>query len=237
MMAESVVIFNQDFARDFPTLRKQNLLLASKMRFLAAQYVAYFTDDLWLENARHANAMARLLAELVADMPHVSAEPASGGHQRCFRESVPGTQREIAGALSFPRGRSRGAYRALDAQLQHHGRAGTRLRQGGGGGRVRGKPCGGACPRFGCRASVRWPAGDKGRRRLPPLALLQAGRRRLETEGSRSEAQRLSPAFSRVKMNSPQKAQTSSRVMRTAPSVSSASAVSRAEMFCSGSKS
>ena len=72
MMAESVVIFNQDFARDFPTLRKQNLLLASKMRFLAAQYVAYFTDDLWLENARHANAMARLLAELVADMPHVT---------------------------------------------------------------------------------------------------------------------------------------------------------------------
>ena len=46
MMAESVVIFNQDFARDFPTLRKQNLILASKMRFLAAQYVAYFTDDL-----------------------------------------------------------------------------------------------------------------------------------------------------------------------------------------------
>ncbi len=72
MMAESVVIFNQDFARDFPTLRKQNLLLASKMRFLAAQYVAYFTDDLWLENARHANAMARLLADLVADMPHVT---------------------------------------------------------------------------------------------------------------------------------------------------------------------
>ena len=42
MMAESVVVFNKDFVRDFVTLRKQNLQLASKMRFLAAQYIAYF---------------------------------------------------------------------------------------------------------------------------------------------------------------------------------------------------
>ncbi len=71
MMAESVVVFNKDLARDMPTLRKQNLQLASKMRFLAAQYIAYFEDDLWMENARHANGMARLLASLVEDMPHV----------------------------------------------------------------------------------------------------------------------------------------------------------------------
>lgn len=44
MMAESVVVFNKDFVRDFVTLRKQNLQLASKMRFLAAQYIAYFKD-------------------------------------------------------------------------------------------------------------------------------------------------------------------------------------------------
>ena len=47
MMAESVVVFNKDFVRDFVTLRKQNLQLASKMRFLAAQYIAYFKDGLW----------------------------------------------------------------------------------------------------------------------------------------------------------------------------------------------
>ena len=51
--------------RDFVTLRKQNLQLASKMRLLAAQYIAYFKDGLWLENARHANNMARLLADLI----------------------------------------------------------------------------------------------------------------------------------------------------------------------------
>ena len=71
MMAESVVVFNKDFVRDFVTLRKQNLQLASKMRFLAAQYIAYFKDGLWLENARHANNMARLLADLISGMPHV----------------------------------------------------------------------------------------------------------------------------------------------------------------------
>ena len=69
MMAESVVVFNKDFVRDFVTLRKQNLQLASKMRFLAAQYIAYFKDGLWLENARHANNMARLLADLISGMP------------------------------------------------------------------------------------------------------------------------------------------------------------------------
>ena len=53
-------------------MRKQCLQLHSKMRFLAAQYIEYFHDGLWLENARHANAMARLMAELIADMPHVS---------------------------------------------------------------------------------------------------------------------------------------------------------------------
>ena len=72
MMGEAVLIFNRDFARDFGTMRKQCLQLHSKMRFLAAQYIAYFRDGLWLENARHANAMARLMAELVKDMPHVS---------------------------------------------------------------------------------------------------------------------------------------------------------------------
>ena len=71
MMADSVVVFNKDFVRDFVTLRKQNLQLASKMRFLAAQYIAYFKDGLWLENARHANNMARLLADLISGMPHV----------------------------------------------------------------------------------------------------------------------------------------------------------------------
>jgi threonine aldolase len=45
--------------------------LPSKMRFIAAQFHALFTDDLWLRGARHANAMARRLADRVRDIPGV----------------------------------------------------------------------------------------------------------------------------------------------------------------------
>lgn len=72
MMGEAVVFFNRECARDFMTMRKQCLQLASKMRFFSAQFIEYFKDDLWLENARHANSMARLLADSVADLPHVT---------------------------------------------------------------------------------------------------------------------------------------------------------------------
>lgn len=71
MMAESVVVFNKDFARDFVTLRKWNLQFASKMRFLVAQYIAYSKDGLRLGDAQHANNTARLLADLISGMPHM----------------------------------------------------------------------------------------------------------------------------------------------------------------------
>ena len=46
-----------------PFTRKQGMQLASKMRFVAAQFEALLRDDLWRRSARHANAMARRLAE------------------------------------------------------------------------------------------------------------------------------------------------------------------------------
>ncbi|HEX5387190.1 MAG TPA: low specificity L-threonine aldolase [Gemmatimonadales bacterium] len=63
LAAEAVVLFDPALARDFPALRKQGMQLASKMRFVSAQVEALLTDDLWLRNARCANAMARRLAE------------------------------------------------------------------------------------------------------------------------------------------------------------------------------
>jgi threonine aldolase len=51
--------------------RKQLMQLASKMRFLAAQLDAVLNGDLWLATARHANAMARRLAESLDGMPGV----------------------------------------------------------------------------------------------------------------------------------------------------------------------
>ena len=56
--AEAVVTFRPDAATSLRFLRKQSMQLSSKMRFVAAQFVALLTDDLWLRSARHANAMA-----------------------------------------------------------------------------------------------------------------------------------------------------------------------------------
>ncbi|MEA2687612.1 MAG: threonine aldolase, partial [Candidatus Eremiobacteraeota bacterium] len=51
--------------------RKQAMQLASKMRFVGAQFEALLGDDLWLKNASHANAMARLLAARMRDLDDV----------------------------------------------------------------------------------------------------------------------------------------------------------------------
>jgi threonine aldolase len=61
MGAEVVVFFDQAPAKEFEYRRKRGGHLLSKMRLLSSQLDAYFTDGLWLGNARHANQMARRL--------------------------------------------------------------------------------------------------------------------------------------------------------------------------------
>lgn len=56
---------------DFKFIRKQNMQLASKMRFIAAQFEALLAGDLWRRNACNANAMAQRLALAVRDIPGV----------------------------------------------------------------------------------------------------------------------------------------------------------------------
>ena len=50
--AEAVVFFDKALAHDFLYLRKQGMQLASKMRFISAQFDALLTGDLWLKSAR-----------------------------------------------------------------------------------------------------------------------------------------------------------------------------------------
>ncbi|MIL08961.1 low specificity L-threonine aldolase [Salmonella enterica subsp. enterica] len=64
--AEAVVFFDPDRAREFPFFRMRAGQLFSKSRFVAAQFEAYLADDLWLDNARHANAMTAQLARAFA---------------------------------------------------------------------------------------------------------------------------------------------------------------------------
>ncbi len=63
MGAEAVVLFDRSLSDDFMYRRKRGGHLISKGRFVAAQFSAYFDEDLWLDLARHANAMARRFAE------------------------------------------------------------------------------------------------------------------------------------------------------------------------------
>jgi len=70
--ADAVVFLAPALAEGFEYVRKQSLQLASKMRFLAAQFEALLTGDLWLHNARAANAMAARLATAVHQVPGVS---------------------------------------------------------------------------------------------------------------------------------------------------------------------
>jgi len=71
MGAEAVVFFDKKFCRDFLYVRKQGMQLASKMRFISAQFDALFTDDLWRRNAEHSNRMAALLHDEVRKIRQV----------------------------------------------------------------------------------------------------------------------------------------------------------------------
>jgi threonine aldolase len=71
MFGESVCFLKPGLSTDFKYLRKQGMQLASKMRFISAQYIAYFKNDLWKKCATHSNDMARFLAENLKKIPDV----------------------------------------------------------------------------------------------------------------------------------------------------------------------
>jgi threonine aldolase len=71
MYGEAVVVINKERVRRMKHLRKTSMQLASKMRFVSVQLEALLAKDLWLRNARHANLMARRLAEGVRSVDGV----------------------------------------------------------------------------------------------------------------------------------------------------------------------
>jgi threonine aldolase len=76
VLGEAVVFLDPSLAAGAKYLRKQTLQLASKGRFLAAQFIAMFEGDLWRRNATHANAMAARLAGAIASIPGVTVTQA-----------------------------------------------------------------------------------------------------------------------------------------------------------------
>jgi threonine aldolase len=71
MGVEALIVMRPGDAVNAPYLRKQHMQLSSKMRFLAAQFIALLEDDLWMRNARQANAMAARLATGLTGLPGV----------------------------------------------------------------------------------------------------------------------------------------------------------------------
>ena len=71
LTAEAVVFFKPELVGNFPYLHKRSGQLLSKMRYVSAQLEAYISNDVWLRNARNANAMAKLLSEGLAKFPDI----------------------------------------------------------------------------------------------------------------------------------------------------------------------
>lgn len=71
LMGESAVLLNPALDVDMKYRRKQMTQLCSKMRFIAAQFEAYLSSDLWRRNAEHSNRMAQRLYEALQNIPQV----------------------------------------------------------------------------------------------------------------------------------------------------------------------
>jgi threonine aldolase len=71
MFGEAICFLKPGLANDFKYIRKQGMQLASKMRFISAQYIAYFRNDLWKRCASHSNAMARIMADRLQQISEI----------------------------------------------------------------------------------------------------------------------------------------------------------------------
>lgn len=73
--AEAIVVLNDEALQGLPFLRKMNMQLASKLRFISAQLTALYEGNLWLRSAQHANEMAQLLRVGIERI--ISSDPAN----------------------------------------------------------------------------------------------------------------------------------------------------------------
>lgn len=72
MYGEAIIFFDPSLARNFMYTRKQGLQLASKMRYISAQFLAYLNNGQWYNTALQANKMAALLAKRIENIKGVT---------------------------------------------------------------------------------------------------------------------------------------------------------------------
>ena len=71
MMGAAVVSFRPETTENLAFIRKQSAQLASKLRYLSCQFIPYLSNDLWLTNARRANAQAEKLEQILKQYPEI----------------------------------------------------------------------------------------------------------------------------------------------------------------------
>ena len=71
MHGEAVIFFDKELSRNFKFVRKQGMQLASKMRFISAQFITLLSNDLWKKNAKHANEMSKYLELKLKEIPKI----------------------------------------------------------------------------------------------------------------------------------------------------------------------
>jgi threonine aldolase len=105
LVGDAVVFLDPELARGFEYRRKQGMQLASKMRFLSAQFDALFgSGELWRRNAESANAMAARLAAAVSDLDGVEIVypvEANGVFARLPRPAIDALLRDLPGEHPF----------------------------------------------------------------------------------------------------------------------------------------
>jgi len=82
--AEALVVFNRELDSHFQFIRKRSGHLFSKTRFISAQFEAYFENNLWLNLAKHSNAMGAQLANVIRGSNHVRLAWPSQSNQVFF---------------------------------------------------------------------------------------------------------------------------------------------------------
>jgi threonine aldolase len=71
MFGEAVVVFNKKLSEHIAYKQKQSMQLASKTRFIAAQFEAMLAGDNWKKHATHANQMAQQLNGVLLKYPQI----------------------------------------------------------------------------------------------------------------------------------------------------------------------
>lgn len=75
MFGDALVFFDKNLTKNFIHSQKQSLMLFSKTRFLAAQFISLFENNLWKRNAENANNMAKYLEKELANIGIFPALP------------------------------------------------------------------------------------------------------------------------------------------------------------------